>query len=1204
MSIKKQTLSASALTWLPPVDWSSTKTVTPRSTLDRVAKGSSAESRQLTLAADGSILRVTYGRDRIGADVANNLDHNGYWVIQCVWGEGEIDAIESIQIGDKDLPAGTQVAHYLGTQGQTANSWLVSAFAKRGISYSDAHLGVAYSVLRVPAAELKDTPQITAIIRGRKLYDPRTGLTAYSSNPALALADLLRNPIYGGGRELDESSVAAVATICDEVLSGSKRREIGLTLAGQDDLYSVADTLRTYAGCWIVQGESGLKLIPDRPSATVKSFSHDDGSILKLGPLRKAAVSDAPTVVTVTYTDTTQQPWVEARVSVYASGVQQGTTPRRESVVPLPGIQSKSQAVREATERLNKLTLFDLSCDLETFDESIALEEGDVVTVTHPVGLTNKPFRVMGKSGEYGRYRLSLVEYDPAAYSDAVVFEPSSPDTSLPPPGSPLPPTDLSISEELVQLVDGTWTSRIRASWAAPDWPYVSGYRVIVRSAGVPWSSGVVLEAGPLEWATPPVKEKQSYTVEVSTLSRLGAVSEVIAGSIVPLGKFLPPSDIPSLSVTEVNRVLHLAWEPAIDIDIWRYEIRRGIVGGTWEAATFIDRVDGLRAQIGNPVVGAATYYVKAIDSVGNYSVNATSFVYSFEAPAPVPALGGFYASPTIELYWGTSPNAKNYEVRKGTPGVTWAAATPVQTLDGLGLSLSGYALGSYDFLVKSIDAIGNYSDNAARTTVVVAAPAVVTGFTGFEVSGESRLSWNANTGTGVKNYEVRYGAVGAAWASAKVIDRTDALRLNTKSVPVGEWDFMAKAISHEGFYSATEARYKMSVTLDANAFLVDEYEYDNPTVAGMAEFALGREDASRYFVTEDGVVMSTKFPAATMSSYGNVMSTYNTVASAWTSETESFGISLTGSWRAVVPITDIQGTHTETLELSNDDGVSWSQYPFTAKTTARAARVKVNAASGSSILVTIPEATIRVDATPREESGTVTSLASGGALVQLANEYTSAMTLGVTPIGSAPRTAVFDQLLLAPVDGLVVEAMGVVSAGTGATYYTLPGSRVVQAGDHVEYDVFVVSQPPTVSTRSGGLGMFFNGDWNHYFYDSYGSNWDSASIPTGQWVSRKFDLTAKAGMTVNGYRLMLCANEQTVAAPAKAVYRNIRVTDGNGNTRLTIWNNTDPAFSTYSLLQNMTSPQAGLANTFRVYVFDQNNTQIVNPVMWNFKGV
>lgn len=812
-------------TWLPSASWtnaSSGSQIVSRSDINDVAK--SPEERQMTLAAENAPIRVTYGRDRIGAQIANVLLHGAYWVIQAVWGEGEIDGIESVTIDDQ--PSTALVTHYLGTAAQGVDPWLVDAFAAKGEVYSDALPGIAYSVFRVSSG-VEQFPQIAAVIRGRKVFDPRTGLTAYSTNPALALADFLSSPVYGAARTVDWASVEAAADACDDLVSGEPRRKIGVTLATVRDVYQHADVLRTYAGCWIVPGDNGLKLIPDRPASVVRTFDHAAGDLLAISPLRKRPVTDAPTVMMIRYTDTSTTPWKDGYVTAYAPGVIDGTTPRRESEVTLPGIHSASQAMREAVERLNKLTLSDLSFDLDVFDDALALEVGDIVAVTHPVGLTAKQMRVTGVTGDAGRYRLALAEYDPAAYSDDVTSEPSSADTSLPDPGAPTPVTGLSLAEEVYQLQDGTYSSRIRATWAAPAFPWVDHYRINVITAGAVVHTGTAAGRA-LTWASPSIQEGVGYQVDVLTVSRTGASSDAASSTITALGKQLAPGNVPSLTGFEVGGEVRLSWAPAVDIDIWRYEIRYGLTTDTW--------------------------------------------------------------------------------------------------------------------------------------------------------------------------------------ASAKLIDRTDALRLMTKDVPVGTWAFMVKAVDSVGNYSPTEARRTITVTLDSNAFLVDSYQFDAPTVSGMAEFALGRLDTKRRWVTEDGGTVGGKFTAA-LSSYSLPMAAYNTTASAWNSETEDFGLSLSGNWQAEVVASSIVGAHDEYLDIG-PDGTSWTPYPMVAKTTGRFARVRLAAASGEVMYVETPGASVRVDAVPRQEDGASTSLSSGGKVITLANSYAAVKSITITPLGTASRTATVDAIV------------------------------------------------------------------------------------------------------------------------------------------------------------------------------------------------
>lgn len=819
--------STSGLKWLPNATWktpATTKGVTSRSDINDVAR--SPEERQATLAAENAPIRVTYGRDRLGAQIANIVPHGSNWVIQAVWGEGEIDGIEEVTFDDKALPAGVSVVHYLGTAGQTADPWLVAAFAARGEVYADALPGIAYSVFRVPTS-IEQFPQIAAIIRGRKVYDPRTSLTTYSTNPALALADFLASPIYGAARAVDWASVVAVADACDAVVGGEARRLIGVTLADVRDVYQHADVLRTYAGCWIVQGDDGIKLIPDRPASVVRTFDHAAGDIRAIGALRKRPVTDAPTVMMVRYADTTVTPWKDGYVTAYAPGVLAGTTPRRDSEITLPGIHRASQATREAIERLNKLTLSDLSFDLDVFDEALALEVGDVVAVTHPIGLTAKQMRVVGVTGEAGRYRLSLTEYDPAAYSDAVTTEPTSPDTSLPDPGEPTPVTSLTLAEEVYQQQDGTWSSRIRATWAAPDFPWIDHYRINVIQGGAVVQTGTAPGTA-LTWASASVQEGQGYQLDIITVSRTGASSGAAFATITAQGKQLAPGNVPSLTGFEVGGEVRLSWEPAVDIDIWRYEVRYGLTADTWADATLIDRVD--------------------------------------------------------------------------------------------------------------------------------------------------------------------------------------SLRLVTKDVPAGTWAFMVRALDSVGHYSPVEARRTVTVTLDSNAFLVDAYEFDAPTASGLAEYALGRLDDKRRWVTEDGGTVGSKFTAA-LSSYALPMAAYNTIASAWTSESEDFGLSLSGNWRAEVVATSLIGTHDEYLDIG-PDGTAWTAYPMVAKTTGRFARVRIEAASGEVVYVETPGASVRIDAVPRKEDGESTSLSSGGKTITLANDYAAVKAITITPLGTASRTATVDAIV------------------------------------------------------------------------------------------------------------------------------------------------------------------------------------------------
>ena len=579
--------------------------VVPASELNETAQPVS--ETQMTTIGDRERLRVMYGRVRVGAQVINAVPYGGAALaVQCVWGEGEITSIESVLLNN-ETPAVSD-GHYMGTASQTVNAVLAYGMAQMGVSYTDTLNGIAYSVLRVPmdAAGM----EIAAIVNGKKLYDPRSGLTVWSDNPALALADFLSSTVYGMGLSVDWASVTTVANACDELVSGVKRRRLGLVIDEARTTQEWLNTLRTYAGCWVVIDGSGAKLVADRPRSTDKTILHASGQIAALGKISKRGTSALPNAVEIIYTDTSVVPWREASVLSPTMGLPSGLPP---SQVALPGIQNASQARREAIERINKLWLSDLSVELTLFDDGVAVEVGDVIEVTHPIGLSAKKMRVLDVANDYGRFRVSASEYDPAVYSDAVATDPSYPDTNLPSPADPPVPTGLTLTEVQYQRADGTWGTAINVTWSSASFSYLSSYRVEV------WESGSLVDAATVatsSYRTPIVQDGKTYTVKVATISSVGASSAWASNNLTALGVYLPPDPVPSGSLLayEAGGIVFLQWNEAPDA--WRYRIKRGTTSQTYAQAGTVDLADGLRYMDKTAAVGTWRYWVESVDSV------------------------------------------------------------------------------------------------------------------------------------------------------------------------------------------------------------------------------------------------------------------------------------------------------------------------------------------------------------------------------------------------------------------------------------------------------------------------------------------------------------------------------------------------------------------------------------------------------------
>lgn len=835
---------------LPDINWKKPSSpVASLSDLNAVAR--SPQETQAQVLGENAPLRVGYGEHPLGAQVPTVLTWQNNLIMLLVWEEGPIEQIVSVKVNGETPPAGIVFTHYLGTAGQTADPTMVAAFAAQGIIYADALPGIAYSVAKIPPDVTSGYPNFVALIKGRLLYDARLDSTAggtgthrandsstwaYSTNPALALGDFEASTLYGQGRTVNAASLIVSADFDDEMVGTEKRRVIGLVIDAVNTCDLWQEALRTYAGCFVSQEGDECVLVPDKPGSV--EFSFTAANVEKITRMIKRGVRQVPTVMEVRYTDTSVWPWAEKTATAYAAGVLAGTTPRRVSRVSLLGVPSYSQAMREAVERLNKLMLSDLYLEFDAFDECLLLRMGSIVDITHPRGLTAKQLRIMNiQNTRPGRWSISALEYDPAAYSDLVSSAPTYTDTTLPSPSAPPAVTGLTMTEEVFQLENGTYSSRWRITWASATYPYLSHYRAEL------WDGTTLIHsASPesAEWSTPAIQEGINYTAKVVSISATGSTGTWSTQSALAAGKSLIPGNVPSVSAFEAGGRVYLSWEPAVDVDISLYEVRYGAAAVAWESTVFIDRLDALRLTYDQLPAGTWTIHVKAIDSA-----------------------------------------------------------------------------------IKPGKTVGQYSATAATVAVVV--------------------------------------------------------------------------------------------TSDTNSFLIDTKHQTAPTLTNMESYTIHATDPNVYYVTSDGAMAATTFPAQA-DTYTGIAATYHaSVTSTWLGESEDFGIDLGGQWTGTATVADLSGSHISYLGTAMAAAPSTWSYAsgLSQKLNARFARLKHEALTTSTLKVTVPTQSIRVDAVPREEVGTGTSSAAGATTITLSNEYVAVKKITITPEGTTARSATYDNIVL-----------------------------------------------------------------------------------------------------------------------------------------------------------------------------------------------
>lgn len=124
-------------------------------------------------------------------------------------------------------------------------------------------------------------PEVTTVVKGKAVHDPRTNTNGYSNNPALCIRDFLINSKYGLGEvsnNIDDTSFSAAANACEassSIYSGDKFTCNGAFLVGTEPQETIVQLLTSMAGTsWYAQGKWRIKA--GVWTAPVEDFNEDD----------------------------------------------------------------------------------------------------------------------------------------------------------------------------------------------------------------------------------------------------------------------------------------------------------------------------------------------------------------------------------------------------------------------------------------------------------------------------------------------------------------------------------------------------------------------------------------------------------------------------------------------------------------------------------------------------------------------------------------------------------------------------------------------------------------------------------------------------------------------------------------------------------------------------------------------------------------
>lgn len=527
-----------------------------------------------------------------------------------------------------------RIKRHLGQAGQVADADLV---AESGGKWTSAHKGTGICYLYARLEYDPDVfgqvglPQISAVVRGAKLRDPRDESVAWTENVALIIADWLQEGSMGldaETAEVPDAEVIAAANVCDESIDlGDGDYQDRYTFNGSvtadmtpramlDDLaQAMAGSVVWVQGRWLVRPG-----VYRTPALTINEDSLAGASV-RIMP--RPSRSDLINTVRATYRDPSQG-WAEVQAPESTSATYQAQDGGKQIA---RDVQYASAMDSMRAQRLEKIELERhrqaLTVQLTTSLKGFNLLPTDVVTLqlTRYGWSAGKSFEVLERKHDIAAATIDYTLRETAvgvyewAYGEATVID-LAPDTELASPYSR--PADLGgltltvgPTANVVQG-DGTTVPGIIIEWPASADAYVSaGGRIDVQwrtQAGEDWISAPA-ESGASTGTriAPLVADGTLVLIRARAVRGNGVASDWIYSSTVPEGSTSAIA-VAGLTGTVTKGFIVWSWTQPTSTLYASTELRQGGTG--WDDATTVWG-------------GGANSWTQRVTSAGSYTIRA-----------------------------------------------------------------------------------------------------------------------------------------------------------------------------------------------------------------------------------------------------------------------------------------------------------------------------------------------------------------------------------------------------------------------------------------------------------------------------------------------------------------------------------------------------------------------------------------------------
>jgi len=598
--------------------------------------------------------KVVYGKMRVGGQVvfiSNSGDDNKYLHMAIAFASHEIESYEEIWFNDKKvwtLSGGFQsdwgtyvtIDRKFGTDAQAASTNLVNA----NVLWTTNHKlsGIAYIAFRLEWDTDKfpqGVPNITAVLKGKKVYDPRTASTGWSQNPALCLRDYMLDDKYGLGEvtaNIDSTAINAAANLCEEQVTldagGTQNRyqcngviETGNQIrANIEQLLASMGGMLTYSGGkYFIDGAeykapaltfTEADVISDIQTQTKQSRRGVYNGVkgIFVSEEKNYKVLDYPPQISSTYATEDGDP-------IYLD-------------MALPFVTNNTQAQRLAKIALLKSrqqVVINMTVNLKGLQVKI----GDTINVTNDrLSYSSKVFQVIDYSlaiadGGALAVNLACIETASAIYDWATSDEEdflSGGELDLYDGRTVANVTNLALTEVGFKGPDGNVISAVDLTWTAVTDAFVELYKVRYNKTGTTNYFYASSREPRVYLSGLDITSNYDFRVQAENLIGVSSTGTTLSNQALN-GDTTAPSVPTSGSATGGIQTITAEWTNPSDIDFKHTEVFVNTSNSIPSSPTAV--VDG-EEYIVSGLSGAVTRYfwLKSVDFSGNKSAATASF--------------------------------------------------------------------------------------------------------------------------------------------------------------------------------------------------------------------------------------------------------------------------------------------------------------------------------------------------------------------------------------------------------------------------------------------------------------------------------------------------------------------------------------------------------------------------------------------------